>query len=152
MPAQRDPIDRLVDLMIALPVSTVVAARRTVPAVGRWARRTIPPGSEIVDRAGGRSAEWSDEAERVAELADRIGNADPQRAADPVDGHDGAHDPGGTVAGSPLPIDDYDHLAARQVVDRLDSLTDDELHVVDGYERSHRHRQTVLRKIEQLTS
>lgn len=49
-----------------------------------------------------------------------------------------------------LPIDGYDHLAASQVVDRLGALTPTELVLVDGYERAHRHRQSVLAKIAQL--
>lgn len=49
-----------------------------------------------------------------------------------------------------LPIDGYDHLAASQVVDRLGALTPTELDLVDGYERAHRHRQSVLAKITQL--
>ena len=51
-----------------------------------------------------------------------------------------------------LPIDDYDHLAARQVVDRLHTLTGAELAQISVYERAHRHRQTILSRIAQLQS
>lgn len=54
------------------------------------------------------------------------------------------------AAPAELPIDGYDHLAASQVVDRLDALTDAELDAVAAYERAHRHRQTVLARVAQL--
>ncbi len=131
----RDPIDRLVDVLVAVPICAYVAARRAVPLAGRTIIRRLAPGSEIVaapndrgDPAVAPSIEVIDDP--VAAVADDADHA----------------------AVGALPIDDYDHLAARQVVDRLDSLRPDDLHAVAAYERSHRHRQTVLRKIDQLTS
>ena len=55
-----------------------------------------------------------------------------------------------TPAVDALAIADYDHLAARQVVDRLGGLDADELRAIADYERAHRHRQTILRRIDQL--
>jgi hypothetical protein len=49
-----------------------------------------------------------------------------------------------------LPIEGYDHLAASQVVDRLDHLTPRERDLVATYERAHRHRQSVLAKVAHL--
>ena len=49
-----------------------------------------------------------------------------------------------------LPIEGYDHLAASQVVDRLDDLTPHERELVATYERAHRHRQSVLAKVALL--
>ena len=49
-----------------------------------------------------------------------------------------------------LPIEGYDHLAASQVVDRLDDLTPHERELVAKYERAHRHRQSVLAKVALL--
>jgi hypothetical protein len=53
-------------------------------------------------------------------------------------------------SGGDLPIEGYDHLAASQVVDRLDHLTPRERDLVATYERAHRHRQSVLAKVAQL--
>ncbi len=142
MPAGRDPIDRMVDVMVATPICTYVAARRTIPLIGRAVRARLLPSAEMVTDAA------SDLVDVAVEPASD-GAADAS-VIDPAAG-----DPGG-AAGDPdvatLPIDDYDHLAARQVVDRLDGLTSDELTAVERYEMAHRHRQTVLRKIEQLRS
>jgi hypothetical protein len=49
-----------------------------------------------------------------------------------------------------LPIDDYESLAASQVVDRLPTLTPAELETVRHFETAHRGRRTVLGRIEQL--
>ena len=68
--------------------------------------------------------------------------------------------PGGPNAGAPtggsaspvgLAIPDYDALSASQVVDRLEGLSRSELGAIRDFEASHRARNTVLGKIEQLT-
>jgi hypothetical protein len=49
-----------------------------------------------------------------------------------------------------LAIRDYDELSASQVVERLEGLPRSELDAIRAYEASHRARNTVLGKIEQL--
>jgi hypothetical protein len=51
---------------------------------------------------------------------------------------------------SDLPIQDYDSLAASQVVPRLATLTPEELRVVRAYEQATRGRQTILHRVAQL--
>jgi hypothetical protein len=53
-------------------------------------------------------------------------------------------------ASDELPIPGYDALSASQVVERLAGLGRDELDAVHAYEAAHRHRRTILGKIEQL--
>lgn len=53
---------------------------------------------------------------------------------------------------SELPIQDYDSLAASQVVPRLATLTPDDLRAVQRYERATRNRQTILNRVDQLLS
>ena len=55
-------------------------------------------------------------------------------------------------AESDLPIQDYDSLAASQVVPRLATLGPDELRAVQAYESATRHRQTILHRVAQLLS
>ena len=50
-----------------------------------------------------------------------------------------------------LPIEGYDQLSARQIVDRLGALTGRELALVERHEQQHRRRQTILLRIAQLT-
>jgi hypothetical protein len=51
---------------------------------------------------------------------------------------------------SSLPIQDYDSLAASQVVPRLATLSPDDLRAVQAYEAATRHRQTILNRVAQL--
>jgi hypothetical protein len=55
-----------------------------------------------------------------------------------------------TPAESELPIQDYDSLAASQVVPRLATLSADDLAIVQRYEQAGRHRQTILHRVAQL--
>ncbi len=48
-----------------------------------------------------------------------------------------------------LPIQDYDSLAASQVVPRLATMSPEDLHAVREYELAHRNRQTILNRISQ---
>ena len=144
--AQRQPVDRVIDFVVGLPVATAVAARRSIPlirqasrqgvhAFARRARHTLGPGP---DTSGvPTSAVLVPSADRTNGLAAVVAGATV--AAEPA-----------VAAASALPIDDYDHLAARQVVDRLATLTATELAQIDRYERAHRHRRTVLGRIAQL--
>ena len=81
----------------------------------------------------------------------------PRSATDTV-GDDSATGPGPadpSPGGPPptesdLPIQDYDSLAASQVVPRLATLTPDDLVVVQRYEGANRRRQTILNRVGQL--
>lgn len=55
------------------------------------------------------------------------------------------------LAADALAIDDYESLAASQVVTRLDGLTADELAAVHTFESANRARRTILGKIDQLS-
>jgi hypothetical protein len=50
----------------------------------------------------------------------------------------------------PLAIPGYDSLSASQVVQRLAGLSHGELIDVRAHEQSHRHRRTILNRVEQL--
>ena len=49
-----------------------------------------------------------------------------------------------------LAIPDYDSLSASQVINRLPSLSVEELEAVRAYEAAHRGRKTILNKVVQL--
>lgn len=53
---------------------------------------------------------------------------------------------------SDLPIQDYDSLAASQVVPRLATLDRDDLLAIQRYESATRGRQTILNRVAQLLS
>jgi hypothetical protein len=49
-----------------------------------------------------------------------------------------------------LALVDYDHLSSAQIVAKLSGLEPSERAEIGAYERSHRHRRTILGKLEQL--
>ncbi len=57
-----------------------------------------------------------------------------------------------TLDEAELPIQDYDSLAASQVVPRLATLDHDALTAVQRYELATRNRQTILHRVAQLLS
>lgn len=141
MADRRAPITRLIDLAVAVPTSALVAGRRGIPLAARIGTLGT---ARVIARV----------SEAVHELRTAEATA-PERAADPTAA------PRTTRSSSPpsvgidrdhLPIDGYDDLAARQVVDRLASLAPADLAVIDAYERAHRNRSTVRGKISTLTA
>jgi hypothetical protein len=55
-----------------------------------------------------------------------------------------------TVVVRPLPIENYDSLTAAQIIGLLDALTPAERDRVAEHEKAHRHRRTVLGRVDQL--
>lgn len=140
-------MDRIVDLAVAIPTSSLIAARRAVPLAARV-------GALGTARMIGRISEAvhqlridADDAEEPIDAAATI-----VAAADDVE-PDGTmeSESSPSVAADELPIEGYDDLAARQVVDRLADLDRADLARVEIYEREHRSRSTVLGKISMLT-
>ncbi len=61
-----------------------------------------------------------------------------------------AHDDGGSDGGVVGGIEAYATLSAAEVIERLDSLSDDDLHAVELFELEHRRRRTVLARIAKI--
>ena len=141
MVSRRAPIDRLVDLAVAIPTCTLVAARRAVPLA---ARVGMLGTAHLVGRVS--------EAVYERRTHDQIDEMVVEAAAEVLDAADPAPAPAETISADQLPIAGYDDLAARQVVDRLEDLDPADLARIETYEREHRNRSTVLGKISILTA
>jgi hypothetical protein len=151
MSGRRAPIERLVDMAVAVPVAVAVAARQLVPIgvtrlerriardlmlLQRYARRGSPAVAPAPDTTAVDTA--LDSAARATTSLDVV---DVVRVVDVAE----------PAVGADLPIDGYDQLSARQIVDRLPSLSADELAIIEAHERTRRRRQTVLARIAQLS-
>jgi hypothetical protein len=143
MTVGRDRIDRVIDLFVAVPICSAVAVRRATPIVFSSLRRAVSHSIPVAVGASRSSSTdgtpaTSHDPQRsgVTEGSPETGRSEPE----PV--------PSGPAAD--LPIADYDHLAARQILDRLDSLDQAELASIEVYEMQHRHRRTVLSRLQQL--
>jgi len=140
MTRRRAPIGRLVDLAVAVPTCTFVAAARAVPIAARvgtlGTARLVGRVSEAV-----HDIRHDDDVDVTVDAVE-VTRPDPDadRAAEE------------TPPVEDLPIEGYDDLAARQVVDRLGALEPNELALVEIYEREHRNRSTVLGKISMLSA
>ncbi len=143
MATSRAPVDRLVDLAVAVPTCTLVAARRAVPLAARIGAFGTVRLVERVSAAVHDLRNGPDDDIEVAAAAlavpDEVTETAAPSAAESVPVDD-------------LPIEGYDDLAARQVVDRLAALERADLARVEVYEREHRNRSTVLGKISMLTA
>lgn len=47
-----------------------------------------------------------------------------------------------------LPIDDYDELSVREVTERLEGLSEQEIRIIRSYEQRHKNRGTLLQQID----
>jgi hypothetical protein len=54
----------------------------------------------------------------------------------------------GESADRDLPIQNYQRLTIPQIIDRIPTLSTDELHAIREYERAHRRRKTLLVRLE----
>jgi hypothetical protein len=158
MTGRRAPVERLVDLAVAIPVSVAVAARQLVPVGVTRLERRIARDLTLLQRYARRAAPSAHTSSTTPEVPP-VTPAPTVAARAEVDERPvGAPAAAGVEievevevdVETVLPIEGYDQLSARHIVDRLPSLTADELAVVEAHERAGRRRQTVLARIAQL--
>ncbi len=128
----------LVGTAIALPLATVQAVQR---CIGR--------------RMSGVRRRFTEPAALVRSVFDLVGLRPPavgatSAAAPPAPSNVSAAAAPRHVDDDELPIEEYQSLAASQVVARLPALTADELGTIRRFEAAHRGRRTVLGRIDQL--
>ncbi len=166
MVERRDPVDRVVDLIVAVPVSIAAAVREIVPIDTRRLERVIGRNLELIGRYAKRGAAGPEAREHTpvrvtpARTLVRVappGPESPSSEAPATSEHTIAEteiplleDEIEAGLAVELPIAGYDQLSARQIVDRLDALTSAELALIEAHERENRRRQTVLGRIGQL--
>ncbi len=128
--------DDLVDYAIYAPLGAVATLAEELPELVRRGR----------DRFGGQV--------RLAQMFGRIAADSARRQAQGF-----ARGRPGTSASRPSakasstvhpPFEDYDDLAATEVIARLEGLDTEALRAVRAYEQAHRNRRTVLGRIAQL--
>ncbi|MEX2626094.1 MAG: hypothetical protein WD225_04375 [Ilumatobacteraceae bacterium] len=161
-----DPLTRLVELTVYAPIGAAMVARERLPelmtdlaAEGRQrveqrltvarflgqmvvsqGRREIERRLAVTDEPphGPTTARPTPEPGETTEATETT-QASAAAGADAV-----------RPTADGLPIDDYESLAASQVVARLRTLDPSELAAIEAFERAHRNRRTVLNRIAQL--
>jgi hypothetical protein len=122
-----------------------------VQTAGRQAQRMF---ESAVARVSAGPQHSGDGGGAVVAPAERF-DEEPSRTDSLVDGSQPAGSLGGangSVSGTDLAIPGYDSLSASQVVQRLEGLSREELEEVHRHEQAHRHRRTILNRVDQLLS
>ena len=179
MSEHKPPAERLLDLLVFGPAGLAVTAIEEFPKLVEKGRHRIEGHVHTARLVGQFATQMG--RRQLGQALDRLTRSDDSPAASraaptepvtpvPVRGGggsvtgDGPAEPvrtashaspaGGNGSGpvSALAIPGYDSLSASQVVQRLDGLSVDELEDVRAHELAHRHRRTILHRIEQLLS
>ncbi len=142
--------EKLLDFLVYAPIGLVLDAQTVAPDLARRGRQHTAAARQIGEMAvkaglkrleGARTTEDATNNQPAAEASSSKEKSLAQHAdrAEPA-----------APTGDHLAIEEYDLLAASQVVKRLDSLTPDELSEVAAYETATRGRRTILNKATKL--
>jgi hypothetical protein len=170
----KPPAERLLDLFVFGPAGLAITAAEEFPRLVEKGRHRVEGQVHTARLVGQFAVQMG--RRQFGQILGRLGSQPddepagardagapsvPHEASPPVPG-DGAREPvgalptlGGTVGNgsgpaNALAIPGYDSLSASQVVQRLDGLSRPELEDVRSHEMSHRHRRTILHRIDQL--
>jgi hypothetical protein len=166
MDEQRSPAERILDLIVFGPAGLALTAAEEFPRLVDKGRNHLE-GQVRTARLVGQVAVQMGRRQLDSLTSQRPSRpSTATRPASPSGSHTSpvapeysppAPEPEAPVAavngnGSlrPLAIPGYDSLSASQVVQRLAGLSPDELIDVRMHEQSHRHRRTILNRVEQL--
>lgn len=139
---------RVVDVTIVAPWMLATWGPRCVlKRLGSLARTGAPASAvrTVVDLAQQATSPSETSMAGYVSPAPVAGSTEPRAAAEADETPDA---PGAAT----LPIEDYESLAASQVVTRLAALTPEGLVEVREFESAHRGRRTIIGKIDQLLS
>ncbi len=178
MTENKSPKDHLLDLVVFVPAGLAITVVEELPRLAEKGRHRIE-GQVNTARVIGQFAVQIGRSELSKRFRpDRVPADEPEAGVDRPDDRDrpapvpaqprptrpaaGVEDDGGPGPGdrvsengqgppvSSLAIPGYDTLSASQVVQRLGGLSLDELGDVRDHELAHRHRRTILNRVEQL--
>jgi len=163
----RTPGDKLLDLFVYGPAGLALTAAEEFPRLVEKGRHRID-GQLHAARLVGQFAVQMGRRQLDSTVGQWFGGANATRPAAPAR-RDHVHEPAamaapdagppsppptasdnGALASDALGIPGYDSLSASQVVQRLGGLSPAELGAIRDHELAHRHRRTILNRVEQL--
>lgn len=151
--SDRPAIERVLDLAVYAPLGLVLSLRARLPRQVQQGRQALENRvqlarfiGQIAVREGNKAVVKRIEAHRGDELV----RSDITASHSPVDPAAAGPETVSSSLAADLPILGYESLAAVHVVERLGSLSDDELDRIHRFEATHRARRTILAKIAQL--
>lgn len=156
MTEERTPAERLLDLFVYAPAGLALTVADELPHLAEKGRRRVE-GQLTTARLVGQFAVQLGRREVgkiLGGLASRPAPAPPAAAGAPTPAASpepaAAPSSNGHRPTADLAIPGYDALSASQVVERLGGLAPAELEQVRRYEQGHRHRRTILSRVDQL--
>ena len=162
MAEPRSAAERVLDLVFFGPAGLAVTAVEEFPKLAEKGRRRVEGQVRTARLVGQVAVQMGRRqlAQRAEQFMARASGPPPRPAPPRPAGPAPARRPAPTVAApaagangqgpDTLAIPGYDSLSASQVVQRLAGLSHDELLDVRTHEQSHRHRRTILSRVEQL--
>ena len=173
MDDERPPIERVLDLALYAPVGAAITLREQLPKHIRQGRQAMENRVQLARFIGQMAVQMGQrelakriEEQRAAKAEQVLDEPVPQPdsqdgtpvgevdhdlvPAEPVEPAEPSAEPAEPPAADTLPISDYESLAAIHVVERLRSMSPDEIELIRRFEVAHRSRRTILAKIDQL--
>jgi hypothetical protein len=163
---QRSPAERILDLIVFGPAGLALTAAEEFPRLVDKGRnhlegqvRTARLVGQVAVQMGRRQLDSltsqrtsrpSTPAPRPTPMRAHPSDGAPEYAPPPAEPEASVAAANGHGSLPQLAIPGYDSLSASQVVQRLAGLSRDELIDVRTHEQSHRHRRTILNRVEQL--
>jgi hypothetical protein len=162
--SQEDPIgnpllNRALEVFVYLPVGLAKMGQDNIRKAVEIGRATVTSQVAMFRSVGEFAVNYLGKELRrripvVGDAQDKVAAVEDGTlgAGDGIDGvrRESVLQDSGEPTDAHLPIENYDALAASQIVGMLEGLTRDELDEIERYERAHRARRTVLAKISQL--
>lgn len=166
MSEHRNPVDKLLDLVVYGPAGLALTAAEEFPKLVEKGRHRVDGQlhtarlvGQFAWQMGRRQLEstlggWLNRppaATPPAPAASPSPSPPPPPAPEPaLSVSPPRHPDNGALASDVLGIPGYDSLSASQVVQRLGGLSVTELQAIRDHEQAHRHRRTILNRVEQL--
>ncbi len=168
MDENRSPADRLLDLIVFGPAGLALTAAEEFPKLVDKGRhhlegqvRTARLVGQVAVQMGRRQlGQLASQRMSKPPTVPHVAPPAPDVSSHPAPSSVVPGAPSGVPASGsgangngslrPLAIPGYDSLSASQVVQRLAGLSQAELIDVRAHEQSHRHRRTILNRVEQL--
>lgn len=153
--------ERVIESSQKAGTASLEAYARLLERVAEFQEQAGRRGSEWITAIGHAQATFTRElAEALPAAARDAGNrareaaATAQRQARRVPGAETVEGEikGAVATDGQLPIANYDELSAKEIEKRLTRLSKTDLAKVDAYERKHKNRATVLKRIESRRS
>lgn len=140
-PGDDELAERLLDVFVYAPLGLALEAKEMIPKLAERGR-----GQVALTRLAGTVAAQRGQAEAsklIDEISDALatflgGDSAPATPAEPKN-----------TGGGDLPIPGYAELTAVEIVRLIAELDDEELDIIEAFERAHRNRSTVLNRIRQ---